>query len=142
MKYEKPLIVIQDECAEGVYAASGDCWTIDVTSVQDWNGYANVFEVHIVHANLQHISASSKVMLTFNYPILSAVAQEYDCVVGGNTVTITRSRLGNAYGSGDQATYKVEVSTGDEATTRALAIISKTIYCDKMANVQGGGANE
>lgn len=142
MKYEKPLIIIAEECAEGVYTASGDCWSIDVTPVQDWNGHSKVFEVRILHANFQHISASSTVVLMFNYPIISAVAQEYNCVVSGSTVTITRDRLGNAYGSGDQATYKVEASTGDEATTRALSVVSKTISCEKTVNVQGGGANE
>ena len=45
--YVRPEIIVSDNIAEGVYAASGngDCWTIDVTSVQDSNGSHNVFEV-------------------------------------------------------------------------------------------------
>lgn len=142
-KYEKPVVMINEELAEGVYAASGDCWTVTPTSVQPWNGTAHVFEIKIVHQrNLQHISNSSTVVLTFNHPISSATAQEYACTASGNTVTITRVRLGDAYESGDEATYKVFATAKDKETTEALAVLSATISCEKALNVQGGGGSE
>ncbi len=141
--YEKPIVMINEDMAEGVYAASGDCWTITTKPTNPWSGKGQIFEVKIVHSTgLQHISTASTVVLTFNHPIVSASAQEYSCSVSGNTVTITRERLGDAYDSGDQATYNVEVCAADEATSRALVITSSSISCSKAVNVQGGGLDE
>lgn len=141
--YERPIVMINEDLAEGVYAASGDCWTVSHESKQDHNGQGHVWEITIVHAlNLQHISDASTVVLTFNYPIVSASAQEYSCTVSGNTVTIYRERLGDAYTSGDTATYKVIASAADVDTTKALAITNATISCKKSVNVQGNGGDE
>ena len=74
--------------------------------------------------------------------LIESQAQEYACTVSGNTVTIYRERLGDAYTSGDNATYKVIASTGDIDTTKALAITNATISCTKSVNVQGNGGDE
>ena len=142
--YEKPVILANDELAEGVYLGSGepDCWTIDAHVAQEWNGSHKIFEVTIVHSTgLQHISTASNVTLTFNSNITDASYAEYPSNVSGNVMYIRRELLGDAYNSGDRATYKVWATTGDEATTKALQIVGKTISCDKAANVQGGGAD-
>ncbi len=141
-KYEAPVVVANDELAEGVYAASGaqsstNCWTVNPVAVQAWNGSHKVFEIRCTHnVAAEHISGSTTVVLTFSAN-LSNACSEFDTQVSGNTVTITRTLLADAYKSGDLMTYKVWVSTGDEATTRALACTGATITCLHETNVQG-----
>ncbi len=143
--YEKPVVLANDDVAEGVYAASGavagdsssDCWTVDPVSVQDWDGGSHVFEIRCVHSDaVEHISGATTVTLTFSAPIASA-RSEFDCNYSGSTVTITRTLLADAYKSGDNMTYKVWVSTGDEATTKAITCTGATITCKHETNVQG-----
>lgn len=145
MDYEKPVVLANEDVAEGVYAASGagsaDCWTVSPVSVQDWDGSSHVFEVHCVHTNtVEHISSASTVTLTFSNT-LTAARSEFDTTFSGNTVTVVRTLLADAYKSGDSVTYKVWVSTGDEATTKAITCTGATITCTKTVNVQGNGAD-
>lgn len=147
--YEKPVVLANEELAEGVYAASGgigeaDCWTINAYSVQDWNGSYHVFEVAIVHSNtVQHISTESTSVLTFNHTLTDAYTEsDFSCSFSGSTVTVVRASHANAYQSGDNATFKVWVKAEDEATTKALAVTGSSITdTGKTVNVQGNGAN-
>lgn len=140
--YEKPVVLANEESSEGVYAASGgmsesDCWTVEARSVQDWNGSHNVFEVHGVHSNqFKHISTETVVTLTFSAGLSDAYS-EFPCTFSGNTVVVTRTLHANGYESGDQFTYKVWVSTGDQATTKAIACTGASIRGTKDYNVQG-----
>ena len=144
--YVKPIIEVNEDLAEGVYAASGvdgngdtDCWTIDGQSVQAWDGSSHVFQIRLSHSDLaHHISAATYVTLTFNYPVVNA-RSEYETSYSGNTVTVVRTLLGDAYQSGDLVTYKVWVQGADEATTKAMALIGATVSCDRQVNVQGRG---
>ena len=142
--YQKPVVMVNEELAEGIYAASGEsseCWTIDAVSVQDWNGSHHVFEVRCTHsASVEHISSATTVTLTFNSTLTDAYS-EFDASFGGDTVTITRTLLADGYNSGDKVTYKVWAKASDEATTKALSVTGKTISCAYTVNVQGGGAD-
>lgn len=143
--YEKPIVLANEDIAEGVYAASGsaDCWSVAAYSVQDWNGSHNVFEVDITHSDsVEHISTASTVTLAFNNALTDAYTENnWDCSYSGNTVTVTRESHANAYQSGDHATYKVWVKAADEATTKALSCTGATISCTKTVNVQGKGGD-
>ena len=137
--YMKPVSLVNEELNEGIYAASGstDCWTIDAQSVQDWNGSHNVFQVSCVHSKaVEHISSETKVTLTFTNTVVDAYS-EFPCTFSGNTVTVTRTLLADAYKSGDNVTFKVWVKCADEATTKAVAISNKSIHCTHAVNVQG-----
>lgn len=143
MKYEKPIICLNNDFFEGVYAASGtenmDCWTVAPLSVQEWNGSHHVFEIHCQHSNIVgHISSASTVTLTFDQPVTDAYS-EFSCTYSGNTVTITRESHANAYKSGDNVTYKVWVKGADEAATKGMTCTGAAIACTKTVNVQGKG---
>lgn len=151
--YKKPIVVVNDELSEGVYAASGggssvgeggeaaDCWTVDPVSVQDWNGSHHVFEIRCVHSTaVEHISSASTVTLTFNNTITDAYS-EFPCTFSGNSATIVRELHANAYKSGDTMTYKVWVKAADEATTKSISCTGSTISCTKTVNVQGNGGD-
>lgn len=141
--YEKPIVTLSDGEAEGIYMASGsaECWTVDPVSVQDWNGSHHVFEIRCVHSKaVQHISSASTVTLTFSQPLTDAYS-EFSCSFSGNTATIVRELLADAYKSGDRMTYKVWVKAADETTTKTISCIGATISCTKTVNVQGNGAD-
>ncbi|MCD8129716.1 MAG: hypothetical protein LUE16_00300 [Lachnospiraceae bacterium] len=138
--YERPVVLANEELAEGVYAASGatDCWTMDVYSVQDWNGSHHIFEVKLIHsASVVHISSSVTCTVTFSYSLSDAYS-EFASSLSGTTITVTRDLLANAYNSGDTVTFKIWASTGDEATTKALSVTGYTVTCQHSTNVQGG----
>ncbi len=145
--YEKPVLMKEEDLAEGVYAASGDvtsggdCWTVEPVSVQDWNGSHHVFEIRCRHTNaVEHISSATTVVLTFNNELTDAYS-EFPASFSGSTVTVVRELLADAYNSGDNVTYKVWAKSSDEATTKALACTGSSITCTKTVNVQGGGAD-
>lgn len=137
--YERPVVMVNDGLAEGVFAASGEpeCWTIDVVSVQDWNGSHHVYEVRCTHSDtVEHISSATTVTVTFNQPLTDAYS-EFDCTYSGSTATVTRTLLGDSYKSGDNMTYKIWAKAADEATTKSLAVVGATISCTHQTNVQG-----
>lgn len=147
--YEKPVVLANEELAEGVYAASGtgtpECWTIDVVSVQKWTGVAQNFEVRCVHSSdVEHISDATTITVTFSSALDESSYAEFPSTVSGNTITVTRTLLADAYKSGDNMTFKIwAVASGkDQAATEALYVTDKTIRCTKVINVQGGGADE
>lgn len=142
--YEKPMVMVADGLSEGVYAASGasgdtssDCWTVSGKSVQDWNGSHNVFEISARHSDtVEHISGETTVTIVFSNTLTDAYS-EFPCTFSGNTATVTRTLLADAYKSGDNVTYKVWAKAADEATTKALSIASIGITCKHETNVQG-----
>lgn len=138
--YQKPIILANEDVAEGVYTASGNCWTPEIKSTQDWNGEYNVFEVHNSHSvDVEHISLGYTVVITCSSPVTGAYAENgWTCSVNGMEVTVTRTSHANAYRSGDETSFKVWIKAADEATTRALTASIKCTNCDKTVNVQGG----
>ena len=144
--YEKPVVIENEDLAEGVFAASGDsgsssdCWTVSGRSVQDWNGSHNVFEMSAVHSTgVTHITTQVTFIYTFSTPITDAYAEAgFSTTVSGNTVTVVRDLHANGYHSGDNVTFKVWVKAADEATTKAIALTGISYTCRHETNVQGG----
>ncbi len=144
--YEKPVVIANNELAEGVYAASGDgdCWTITVTPDQEYGGGSlggKTFRVKCEHIGMEHISLASISTITFNSPVTAAKFENFKVSVNGNVVTIERENHANAYTTHDEFNSLLEVMAADEATTRALTVINTSIRCTKTTNVQGGGAD-
>ena len=145
--YEKPVVMVNDEVAEGVYAASGvlaSCWSVSSESVQSWDGASHVFEVKATHSKgVEHTSEGFVVKMEFNHNITNVTSNCGGTVNwSGNVVTLEITGFYDGYTDGDLKEFKVAVSTGEEASTRALAVVSENIYdCGWTINVQGGGAN-
>lgn len=148
--YEKPLVLSNEELAEGVYAASGEilsgtCWTVNPVLSQEWNGTSKVYEVYAKHSDtVKHWSKGSIFTITFS-DVLTSVRPENvtDYVVSwsGNTVTVERNLGADSYLSGDNYTCKIFVNGTSEDATRALQVLSSTISCKVTANVQGEGGD-
>lgn len=141
-KYIKPVIVINDELSEGVYAASGEpeCWTINVTSDQNDAGGYHTFRVACTHNVVgQHVSTGTTIVITFNQPVTAVEFEGFTASVSGSVATLKRETHGNAYGNGDNFNTLLKAWSSD---CKSLAVINATISCDKALNVQGGGADE
>lgn len=140
--YVKPMILANDELAEGIYLASGDgeCWTIAVSKDQANAGEgASTFRIQANHStNLQHISTQTTMVLTFNQTISACTFEGFNATIVGNTVTLVRPQLADSYMSGDNFNSMVRV-TGTDGET--LQCTGATISCKKEVNVQGGGAD-
>ena len=142
--YKKPVILVNDDLAEGIYADSGsDCWSGYLQSTQDYVDGNHIFEVRIVHSTaVEHISDAVTLKILFNYPVTGGYAENgWDFSYSGSEVTVTRTSHANAYKSGDNVTFKIWVGTGNEATTKALSGSISSFKCTKSVNVQGGGAD-
>ena len=143
--YESPVVLKNEELAEGVFTASGadgasstDCWTVGSTSVQDWNGSHHVFQIEAKHStDVVHITTQVVYTIKFSAPLENAYS-EFDCTFSGNTAVVTRDRHANGYNSGDNVTFKVWAQGADEATTKALSITGISYVCRHETNVQGG----
>ncbi|MBR0430248.1 MAG: hypothetical protein IJK17_09235 [Lachnospiraceae bacterium] len=145
--YEKPVVIENEDLAEGVFAASGDsgsssdCWSVTAESVQDWSGSHNVYEVHATHSKgVEHITSNVVYTLTFpNATITDAYSEGPNTVsFTTNTVTVTRDLHANGYKSGDDVSFKVWVKSIDEATTKGLTKYPSVSYvCRHDVNVQG-----
>lgn len=142
-KYERPVVMVNEELAEGVYAASGvvdgECWTVDVQWAQTVDDNNVNFRVVANHPDtVAHISTASTVTVVFSHDVASAKFENFDVSVSGNVVTITRENHGNSYYSADQYNTLLELKTPH---AREISVVSSSIVCTKTVNVQGGGAD-
>ena len=136
--YERPIVLVNEELAEGVYAASGaevstDCWTVDVTRDQEDAGGYSTYRVAATHSNsVTHISTKTVVTVVFDGAVTSAEYEGFDVSVSGNTVTLTRESHANGYYSGDNFNSLLKV------WPKGLSVTSSGINCTHAVNVQGG----
>jgi len=138
MDYVSPAIFDTDELAEGVYATgsgsgNGDCWTVDYTVTQFWNGQSKVIEVKASHSKeVAHQSNGTIITFMFDRPIVDAYAEnntDYQVEISGTVVKITRQLYANAFFSGDEVIFKLFINGKDQDDTMAANIIGKSISC-------------
>lgn len=139
--YVKPMIIPNEELAEGVYASSGssaDCWSVEAVSSQYWDGAYHVFEVHMEHdIHAGHVSTAQTITLSFSGDI-TAIRCDFPCTFSGNTVTITREVWEDIFLSGTNVTFNLWVQAADQAATEQLYCTGATITCTSQTNDQGG----
>lgn len=174
MMYEKPIVLSNEDLAEGVYATSlsgptaeGTCWKMlfrevdsnRTTTNPGWNKTG--WKIDAEHGNVQHISYSTTMWLTFGGEPIQRVEIEGVSVVSGEsghsydtidnqpglwrfevkvtdtTIEIKRRCHGNAYQGGvvtDQFTIDLLVY----CATGSATITSLGWDCEHKENVQGG----
>lgn len=89
-KYEKPIVLVNEELAEGVYAASGDCYTVSADIVQRPELGKDTYTVQMdgVHgAHDGHHSSERVIKVEFNQ-VVSHVCSNAACVSGSGTNTL------------------------------------------------------
>lgn len=132
MKYEKPVVLANEELAEGVYAASGsDCYTTTAYIVQKpelgRGNYSLQVDAHHDTASNPHHGTGQVLTLNFNLPV-EFVSADGSLVSGNGTTTIKISYtyhvnqgpenhgLGNIYVIADQGLEVVSASLSCNAT--------------------------
>lgn len=142
--YERPIVMINEDLAEGVYAASGagqgsnECWTIYVKRDQEDAGGYSTYRLYCDHSTaLQHISVATTMTITFCTAIEKAEYEDasVSVSVSGNSVTLSRECHGNSYLSGDNFKSLLKVWTVDGSAPELEP--PATISCTKTVNVQG-----
>lgn len=86
--YEKPVVLVNEELAEGVYAASGDCWTASVKSFRQV-GDSNEYWVDMLFChNGEEGHSNVTFTATFNQDVsLGCFNGNGSASASGNTVT-------------------------------------------------------
>ncbi len=90
-KYERPVVLVNEELAEGVYAASGDCYTVSAVIVQipELGKDSYTIQMDGVHAAQDgHHSSERVIKVVFN-----------------QVVTYVSSAAANVSGSGSNTLY-------------------------------------
>lgn len=127
-KYEKPIVVINEELAEGVYAASG-CWTTSgasrqesVSARKDWR-----FQVNGSHIDEAH-AAKVYITFVFDQKITKAEFSGYT-FQGMSTDTVVFELTNLAGGVNRNESFggaALNVTTEEEVTSVTLKSITIT----------------
>lgn len=137
-KYLKPVIVVNENMSEGVYAApSGEpeCWNINIKSDQKDAGGYHTFRVAARHStHSQHISRKTTITITFNQNIRRVEFEGFKTSVNGNQAVLVRELHGNSYCCGDNYNCLLKVWGSD---CKSLAVTSSSISCEHLENVHG-----
>ena len=99
--YEKPVIITNDEIAEGVYAASGDCYTFTAEIKQKPETGRGDYRIQVNgkhDASDDHHSSERTVQITFNMNVKykNSLAQT---VIGDGTSMLTLTYVDGVNGS-------------------------------------------
>lgn len=128
-EYVKPIILLNEEIAEGVYAASGDtCWTVSQRGdvVHSYEG-RKVFFIDLTHDGSAHDSAGAKVTFTFNFNVSHAFCGGSTAECNGNVVTAVYSmEVIENYAS---TNLFVNVLPEDDISSISPEIVSLSVEC-------------
>lgn len=125
--YVKPVVLDNEEVFEGVYAASGDCYTVTAYIHQFPETGRQTYKLQVNgthHADDGHHSGEQVLILNFNQPVTYVWSQ--GTLVGGDgtsSISIKYNYHNNMYdniGCGE-----VEVSSGD-----SLEVLGAVLTCN------------
>lgn len=90
--YEKPVVLANNEMSEGVYAASGDCYTCEasVNQAPELGQDCYVVRVKLVHnATDGHHSNTRRVTINFDQVVTYVKATSCSLYAGDNSTSLT-----------------------------------------------------
>ncbi len=133
--YERPIVMINEDLAEGVYAASGagvgSCYLVNSFGCQ--NPYEitgtdmNAWTVHVdgVHNDPGHHSSYREVTIVFNYPVQVHAKESNTTVLSGdgtNTIVVSLNHHNNSVDNIGLSGFvvKVDKSITDLKVTNAF----------------------
>ncbi len=139
-KYERPVVMINEELAEGVYAASGDCYTFTANIVQTPAVGNEVYTIQIdgKHAATDnHCSTSRIVKIVFNKPV-TYVDSKAAGVAGSGTAVLSLTYTDGINGSyHNNGVDNIGLGNLIVKADADLAITSVScVYCDNACVTQ------
>lgn len=132
-KYEKPMVLVNDELAEGVYAASG-CMETDI-KVTSTSNQDREFRVYFKHTSADHGNEGRATTITFNKPVEIVNIDSVTSYSGSGTSVITVVRSGSGQYQNGNSNWgcdffiKVKTTDGtDPSTITATATATDAGY--------------
>ena len=126
-EYKKPVVTVDNELAEGVYAASG-CLVGRIADESYEGGMGNKyrFAVYYTHQTKDHSNTAQIVVVKLNAPVnvVDGSAQNFlQSGNGTNTLTFVRNSSMNNSGA-DQGMFNVVVQpvSGDASSLKATLV--------------------
>lgn len=118
-KYSKPIVLMNEELAEGVYAASGtDCYSVTYQIHQTPENGRVDYRIQVdAHHSADHHGTHQTLYITFNQPVTYG---------GGTTTTIAVSKEYHQNGT-DNIGFGDLIVTSDAG----LSIQSAYVVCDR-----------
>ena len=127
MKYFKPIVICNEDLAEGIYAASGDCYSVSgyVHQTQEEGRHDYRVQFDGVHAAADgHHSGEQVLTITFNMPVVyKSSAGNY---VGGNGTNCIQIKYNYHNNGNDNIGLGDVVVEGDEG----LAVAGASLSCN------------
>lgn len=109
--YEKPMVIINEELAEGVYAASG-CWSISTSRIEDKGSGWFFAYITVTHDDVAH-NGDAIMTVTFSEPVTLRNANYKALTSGESSVhSFSRSNPINAGGCNWQITIEGDTKSG------------------------------
>jgi len=133
-KYEKPVIMINEELAEGVYAASGavsSCWWIDKAQKENYDNVWQNFRFEIKHANEDHARTGDSITVVLNFSGDITAAQSWDVSgvsCSGSSVIITGALSSVTPNPNCNKSFLLQVKSSTAEKTSALSYSGGAIY--------------
>lgn len=133
--YEKPIVMLNEDIAEGVYAGSGDCYTFRIKKVQTPEQGRNNYKFQIdgTHNAIDgHHSTLRIVVVEFNQPVNYVSSLAADVSGNGTSVlTLTYDKGNGSYHN--NATDNLGL--GDLVVTSEEGLEATKIYCSYCDNM-------
>lgn len=126
-KYVKPIAVVNSNLAEGVYAASGDCYTVRAYITQTPAVGRQYYVVHVdgSHAATDgHHSTQQMLTLTFNKPVT------YDSSNGTLTGGDGTSSINISYSYHNNASDNIGLGDVNVRAEAGLAVTGAVLSCN------------
>lgn len=126
-KYVKPIAVVNSNLTEGVYAASGDCYTVSAYITQTPAVGRQYYVVHVdgSHAATDgHHSTQQMLTLTFNKPVT------YDSSNGTLTGGDGTSSINISYSYHNNASDNIGLGDVNVRAEAGLAVTGAVLSCN------------
>ncbi len=133
--YEKPIVLANEELSEGVYAASGNCYTVTAVIMQQPDNGRGDYRIQLdaVHAAADdHHSTVRRIQVTFNQAV-EYVSSQANSVSGSGSNTLVLEYVADNNGSYHNNAYD-NLGLGNLVVTAdpGLAITGKScVYCNR-----------
>lgn len=136
-KYERPVVMVNEELAEGVYAASGaTCYLVDgfgcqkPYSIEGTNMKAWTVHVDGEHNDPGHHSSYREVTIVFNYPVWVEKYESNTTLISGDGTNTIVVSLNHHNGFVDTIGLSGLVVKVDKSITDLRVVSAKISNCN------------
>ncbi len=129
--YEKPMVMVNESVAEGVYAASGNCYSVSASMTQtpEEGRWSYTIQFDAVHSSSHHSSAQT-VQIQFNQPVTYS-SSDGNCISGDGTNTLKVAFSYHANNSENHGLGNLVVTSDDGLAINSVQMIDCNEFCSQ-----------